>query len=190
MDADAGLYLADRIKRVNAAGYDFVAEIHLNAGGGTGTETYYHKGSEIGRKYADAICKEIAAALGVKQRSNGVDDGGDKVKLGSGGKDYFAIIRETKPTAVLIETVFIDTPADLAKVNTPDGQAACGAAIAEAVAKVRGSKRKTVSAGKPTGSLYRVQVGAFRERANAEAMLQKIKDAGFADAPPFDFAYF
>lgn len=182
MNENADLYLSDRIKKVNQMGYDFVAEIHLNAGGGTGTECYYHKGSEIGKKYADAICKEIAAALGIKQRSNGVDDGGDKVKLGSGGRDYFAIIRETACTVALIETVFIDTASDLAKVNTPDGQAACGAAIAEAVAKVRGAKRKTVSAGKPTGSLYRVQVGAFRERANAEAMLQKIKDAGFADA--------
>lgn len=163
-------------------GYDFVAEIHLNAGGGTGTETYYHKGSEIGRKYADAISKEIAAALGVKQRSNGVDDGGDKTKLGSGGKDYFAIIRETACKTVLVEAVFIDTASDLAKVSTPDGQAACGAAIAEAVAKVRGAKRKTVTVQKPTGSLYRVQVGAFSKRENAEAMLQKIKAAGFTDA--------
>ena len=94
-----------------------------------------------------------------------MDDGGDKVKLGSGGKDYFAIIRETKPTAVLIETVFIDTAFDLVKVSTPDGQAACSAAIAEAVTQVRGAnRRKIVTVQKPTDSLYRVQVGEFRER--------------------------
>lgn len=33
-----------------------------------------------------------------------------------------------------------------------------------------------------TGSLYRVQVGAFRVKANADAMLKKLKDAGFKDA--------
>ena len=31
-------------------------------------------------------------------------------------------------------------------------------------------------------SLYRVQVGAFRNRANAENMLNKLKSAGFVDA--------
>lgn len=182
LNADAGLYLTDRIKKVNQMGYDFVAEIHLNAGGGTGTETYYHKGSEIGRKYADAICKEIAAALGVKQRSNGVDDGGDKVKLGSGGKDYFAIIRETYPTAVLIETVFIDTASDLAKVSTPDGQAACGAAIAEAVARVRNAKRKTIVAPKPAKRvLHKIQGGAFADRKNAEKYLAELHAEGHTD---------
>ncbi len=182
MNENADLYLSDRIKKVNQMGYDFVAEIHLNAGGGTGTETYYHKGSEIGRKYADAICKEIAAALGIKQRSNGVDDGGDKVKLGSSGRDYFAIIRETKPTAVLIETVFIDTVSDLAKVSTPDGQAACGAAIAEAVARVRGAKRKTIVAPKPAKRvLHKIQGGAFADRKNAERRLAELHAAGWDD---------
>lgn len=182
MNADASLYLTERIAKVNKCDYDFVAEIHLNAGGGKGTECYYHHGSEKGRKYADAICKEISKALGVGQRSNGVDDGGDKIKLGSGGHDYFAIIRETKPTAVLIETVFIDTASDVAKVSTAEGQAACGAAIAEAVAKVRGAKRKAAPTSKPTGTLYRVQVGAYSKKENAEAMLKKVKDAGFKDA--------
>ncbi len=186
MNQNADLYLTERIKKVNQMGYDFVAEIHLNAAltaGGTGTECYYHKGNEKGKAYADAICKEISAALGISQRSNGVDDGGDKIKLNSAGNDYFAIIRETPCTAVLVECVFISNASDLEKVSTPDGQAACGAAIAEAVAKVRGAKRKEISAGSSaSGSIYRVQVGAFRERANAEAMLQKIKDAGFADA--------
>ncbi len=173
MNADAGLYLTDRIKKVNASGYDFVAEIHLNAGGGTGTECYYSHRSTEGRQYAEEICKEIHAALGVAER-------GAKTRRNARGSDYFAIIRETSCTAVLIETVFIDT-SDLETVSTTEGQAACGAAIAEAVAKVRGVKRKAITA-KPAGTLYRVQVGAFSKRENAEAMLRKIRDAGFADA--------
>ena len=32
------------------------------------------------------------------------------------------------------------------------------------------------------GKLYRVQVGAFTVKANAEALLKKLKAAGFADA--------
>ncbi len=143
MNYEGNLTLSDRIKKVNASNYDFIAEIHLNAGGGTGTECYYAKNSTKGKKYADQICKQISADLEVKQRSNGKDDGGDKVKLTSSGNDYFGIVRQTNPPAVLVETVFIDTTSDLAKVKTAEGQKKCGVAIAKAVATVRGAKKKT-----------------------------------------------
>lgn len=176
MNQNADLYLTDRIKKVNASGYDFVAEIHLNAGGGTGTECYYHKGSQLGRAYADAICKEISAALGIKQRANGTDDGGDKVKIGAGGKDYFAIIRETGCDAVLVECCFIDTASDVAKVATAEGQALCGEAIARAVAAVRGVKRKATSR-----VLHKIQGGAFADRKNAERWLAELHSEGHTD---------
>lgn len=182
MNENADLYLTERIKKVNQMGYDFVAEIHLNAGGGTGTECYYSNGNSVGKKYADEISKGIASALGVKQRSNGADDGGDKVKLNGAGKDYFAIIRDTKPTAVLVETVFIDTESDLAKVSTEEGQKSCGVAIAEAVAKVRGAKRKTIISPNPAKRvLYKIQGGAFADRKNAERRLAELKAAGWND---------
>lgn len=34
----------------------------------------------------------------------------------------------------------------------------------------------------PSGKLYRVQIGAFKEKSNAENCLQKAKNAGFTDA--------
>ena len=53
-------------------------------------------------------------------------------------------------------------------------------------ADVKAELAKTETAAAPaedkTGSLYRVQVGAFRVKANADAMLKKLKDAGFKDA--------
>lgn len=143
MNYDGSLCLSDRIEKVNKKTYDFIAEIHLNAGGGTGVECYYSKGSKEGQKYADKICDFISADLKVKQRPYGTDeDGGDKVKLTSSGADYFGIIRQTKPTAVLIETVFIDTASDLNKVKTASGQKKCGEAIAKAIGEVRGAKKK------------------------------------------------
>ena len=43
---------------------------------------------------------------------------------------------------------------------------------------------KEAEASKPaaTGKLYRVQVGAYSVKANAEAQLAKVKAAGFTDA--------
>lgn len=185
MNYEGNLTLEQRIRKCQDDTYDFIAELHLNAGGGTGVECYYKNGNAKGREYADAICDNIAAALGIPQRKNWTDeDGGDKVKLAADGSDYFGIIRRTKPTAVLIETVFIDTKADLDKVKTAAGQKKCGEAIAKAVASVRGLKKKaTTDANKTTATtakkeLYRVrkswknaasQTGAFSALENAIA---------------------
>lgn len=150
MNYNGDLYLADRIKKANANAYDLIMEIHLNSSTSTsanGVECYYENKDNIGYKYADAICDQIAADLGVAQRPYGTDaDGGDKVKLNSNGSDYFGIIRQ--PTKVnvrlLIETVFISNASDLAKVNTSAGQKKAGEAIAKAVANVRGAKKKPI----------------------------------------------
>ncbi len=155
MNYDGNLYLSDRIKKVNAADYDFIAEIHLNAGKGTGTEVYYRNGSTQGRKYSSAISANIAAEFGIKNR-------GAKTRLNSKNKDYFAIIRDTKPCAVLIESVFIDTPSDLAKVKTEAGQKACGEAIAKAIASVMGLKANTNKADNAVKSPVKPADGTFK----------------------------
>lgn len=155
MNYDGALYLSDRIKNVNSADYDFIAEFHLNAGKGTGTETYYSRSSTQGKKFASAISANIAAALGIKNR-------GAKLKLNSSGTDYFGIIRQTEPCAVLIETAFIDTPSDLAKIKTEAGQKACGEAAAQAVASVMNLKTRADNSEKspviPTDSSFKVKV--------------------------------
>ena len=173
MNYNGNLYLQERINKLKDNTYDFIAEIHLNAGGGTGTECYYYHGSRKGQKYADKICDYISADLGIAQRASYGDDrafdidkdGGDKTKQGKNGKDYFGIIRDTKPCAVLIATVFIDTASDLAKVKTSAGQKKCGEAIAKAVAEVRGLKKAVVAkpattTSKPAATMTQAQVQA------------------------------
>ena len=125
---DGSRDLSRRIKDVNAGNYGFAAEIHLNAGGGTGTEAYYYHGSPTGKKACDEMCKNVSAALNVKNR-------GAKVKLNSRGTDYFGFIRQTVPCAVLEEAVFIDCDSDLEKVKTEAGVKTCGEAIAKGIEK-------------------------------------------------------
>lgn len=134
MNYNGDLYLTDRIKKVNAADYDFIAEIHLNAGGGKGVEVFYYHDSPTGLKVSEEICNEIEQTLSVVNR-------GPKVRLGENGKDYFAIIRDTKPTAILVETVFIDNASDLAKVKNADGQKKCGEAIGRAIERALSVKK-------------------------------------------------
>ncbi len=129
MNYNGNLSLKDRINLLQDDTYDLVAEIHLNSGGGFGTECYYHHESQRGKELAEEITKTISNDMGIKNR-------GAKIKLNSNGDDYFGIIRETKPSAILIETMFIDT-SDVEKINSARGQKKCGKAIAKAVAKVR-----------------------------------------------------
>lgn len=166
MNYDGSLSLQERINRLKDDTYDFIAEIHLNAGGGTGTECYYHHLSERGKKYAEAITNNIASTFDVKNR-------GAKTKLGTSGNDYFGIIRSTKPCAILVETVFIDTDADLAKVKTATGQKKCGEAIAKAIASVRGLKEKkketTVKAETKSKFPYKVRINTATLNVRAGA---------------------
>ena len=133
MNYEGNLYLTDRIAAVNRSDYGFVAEIHLNAGGGTGTECFYYNGSPTGKRVAEEVTQEISRTLSVRNR-------GAKIRLNADGKDYFAIIRDTKPTAVLIETVFIDNGNDVSLVSTAGGQRRCGEAIGRALEKSLGVK--------------------------------------------------
>ncbi len=137
MNYNGDLYLTDRIRKVNSGDYDFVAEIHLNAGGGKGVEVYYYHDSPTGLRVSDEICKEIVNTLSVENR-------GPKVRVNKNGKDYFAIIRDTRPTAILVETVFIDYASDLAKVKTQEGQRKCGEAIGRAIERAFGGKKNKI----------------------------------------------
>lgn len=135
MNYNGNLSLRERINKLQDNTYDFVAEIHLNAGHGTGTECYYYHGSENCKKYAVAITDEISKEFGIRNR-------GPKTKLTSRGEDFFGIIRETKPTSVLVETMFIDSD-DLNLIKDEAGQKKCGEAIAKAIAAVRGVSEKS-----------------------------------------------
>lgn len=160
MNYEGNLYLTERINAANKAGFDFIAEIHLNAGGGTGTETYYSKFSNKGKQAATAISKNIAEAF--KKRNRGA-----KTRMNSSGKDYFGIIRQTKATAVLVETLFIDNYADLNELTNIEGQRKCGVAIADGIAEALGLSRKTANAPSNSGYLVRITAGSLFIRAGA-----------------------
>lgn len=118
--------LTQRIRYINLHNYSFVAEIHLNAGGGTGTETFYYHGSPTGKRVGTEVCKAISETLGIKNR-------GIKVKMNSQGQDYFGFIRQTRPCAILIEVCFIDSENDLSRLLRGDNIKKVGQAIGKAL---------------------------------------------------------
>lgn len=92
---------------------------------------------------------------------------------------YF--IRKTPTTSVLFESFFLDNDRDNDIGDTTDKQRAFGVAYAKAILEYLGIPYQDAVASKPAASekLYRVQVGAFRERKNAEKLLADLKADGY-----------
>lgn len=85
--------------KVNFANYDYVLEVHFNAGGGTGTKIYITS-KEKGHSVEDKIVANLAK-LGLRNRGVKVKD--------------FLVIKTAKNKGVssaLLETCFIDSKAD------------------------------------------------------------------------------
>lgn len=89
-------------------------------------------------------------------------------------------IKKTSAPCVYIEVDFHDVP-DVAKwiIEHPVD---IGEAICEGICNYYGVAYKKDEKEDPADVIYRVQVGAFRNKEYAEAMLEKVKAAGFSDA--------
>lgn len=158
--------IEDEIKECNSFKPELAVDIHINAGGGNGAEVYYHYGGGKGKTLANNILCEI---VNIGQESRGA-----KTKKNSNGKDYYAFIRETDSAAVIVEAAFIDNSKDIKIVNSAAKQKTMGVAIAKGILKTLEMKYKEPK-------LYRVQVGAFKSKKNAEALKTKLIKAGFRD---------
>lgn len=162
--------VAQEVAECNKFAPDLAVDIHNNAGGGDGAETFYTRSGGTGKKLAENILAQLSA-LGQKSR-------GAKTRLNSDGADYYAFIRQTKAPAVIVECAFVDSD-DIALIDTEAERTAVGEAIARGILHTLGVK---YSAGNTAdGSVtYRVQCGAYKQRANAEAQAERLKKAGFS----------
>ena len=166
--------LSEEIKECNAYDPDLAVEIHNNAGGGDGAEVYYSVYGGTGKVLAENILSEIVK---IGQNSRGA-----KTRKNSSGGDYYGWIRSTKAPAVIVEGAFLDNKKDIQIMDTKAEQITFGVAIAKGVLKTLDIAYKAQEAPvktETTGKVYRVQVGAYGVKANAEAMQKKLKAAGF-----------
>ncbi len=168
-----------KIAECNKFDPDLTGDIHNNAGRGDGCEIYHYSGGGPSKSLAENIAGEVKAIgqnlrLGTSGKYDGL-----KVKLNSAGNDYYAYIRETKAPAVIIECAFLDNDKDVQIIDTEAEQKAFGTAIAKGFLKELGIEYKEKPAPVKTDKLYRVQVGAYSVKANAEAMQKKLKSDGY-----------
>ena len=165
--------LNQEVAECNQFAPDLAVDIHNNAGGGDGVECWYSIVGGLSKTLADNMIREVVA---IGQNSRGA-----KTRKNAEGRDYYGFIRGTKAPAVIVECAFIDNKKDIAIIDTPAEQKKMGVAIAKGILKTLGIAWKApVATDNNVGNkIYRVQVGAFADKTNAEAMVKKLKSAGF-----------
>lgn len=155
----------EEVREANASGAEIAVSFHANAGGGDGFEAFYYVGSSKGEKLAK-LTEKYVKELG--QNSRGVK---------SGNHLYF--VRKTDMPAVLVESFFMDNEKDKAIGDTIEEQKLFGVAYAKAILEYLGIAYNTKSETVTEDKIYRVQVGAFKVKANAEKLQSELKSKGY-----------
>lgn len=164
--------MQEKCQASNAFGADLHVPIHTNAFNGTvsGTRMFCFNSGGEGMKACKAIFARLAPITPGTSESIQVND-------------YDEIVYTNAPAAY-VECEFHDNAktAQWIVEHTTD----IGEAIAQGICDYFGVTFKAPEQPKPaepetptTDKLYRVQVGAFANRDNAEKMLQRLKAAGF-----------
>lgn len=155
---DCDSSINSKVAASNAFKADVCMDIHINAGGGDGSEVYYSHVSAPGKKLAQSI---VDATLAIRQNTRGI-----KTKLDTDGTDYFGMIRMTDAPAVLVECAFIDNATDIQIINTEAKRKVFGYAIADGVAKYLGVKlptAKPTTPSKPTTATVKIEAPNLKD---------------------------
>ena len=172
--------LTNIVKKCNAHAVDLDISIHFNAGAKdskgngktTGTEVFIYSSDSKAKPYAENVAKVISA-LGFKNR-------GVKVN------ENLYVLKKTNSPAMLIEVCFCDDKDDVALYDCKSIAESIVFAITgqkyneptnDDVDPDLGEEEKDKTDNKD--SIYRVQVGVYSKKANAEAMQKKLIAAGF-----------
>ena len=111
--------VGEEVAEANAFEADIAVSFHENAGGGDGSETYYHANCETSRALARYMEN---ASLKLGQNSRGTKP---TTSL------YF--LNKTAMPAALVETAFIDNANDISIIDNPDELASFGRAYGQAI---------------------------------------------------------
>lgn len=157
--------LSQRIVQSNKLKCDYHIPIHTNAGGGNGTRIFVYP-PNVNNKMAKSILKHVGEWSVGKT---------DKVVTNT----TFREIKETSAIAIYIEGEFHDTNGN--HIKPEEYSASIFLGICEALgitAKPTNAKTDEIPNVDDGGKFYRVQIGAYKDRKNAERACREIRDKG------------
>ena len=170
---DRYLTLGERTDLANSWGADLFLSIHINSAESdqaNGFETFVFNGNIS----AETIAFQNIMHEEIRKQIQPIRDRGKK-------RANLAVLRQSNMPALLTENLFISNGADAGKLKDPNfiNKVILGHVIG--IEKFLGLKRKSTE--EPTmEKLYRVQLGAFSKKDNAEALVKEAKEKGFLDA--------
>ena len=169
--------LANRTNKANKWGADFYLAIHhnagINGGSGGGLVAYvYTNASAESKDWQKKLYNAIIKNTGLK--------GNRSTPLASANLHE---CRETNAPAVLLECGFMDSKTDVPVILTDAFADKVASACVSVIVSKGGLKAKKAEV-KPTTTpttktLYKVQVGAFENKKNAEDLVAKLKKNGY-----------
>lgn len=167
--------VADRAKKANNFGADIYISVHhnagINGGSGGGIVAYtYIKVDSLTKDWQQLLYNKLIARTSLK--------GNRAQPLASAD---LGECRLTRMPAVLLECGFMDSATDVPVILSEDFANKCAEAITEAIVEKGGLEPLPAEENDKQNKevLYRVQVGAYKVKANAEKMKKRLQDAGF-----------
>lgn len=160
-----------------AKSYDLFISEHSNAFNGKvrGVEVFYSLRRPVDKVHAQALSKVISTLMNNPDRGAKTREYPNKP-----GVDYHGVIRAAAsvgcPHIFLVENGFHDNPQDEAWLKQDSNLKKLAQVQADIICSILGVKLQPPSDGK---TLYRVQVGAFKNKANADRMYHRLKAAGY-----------
>jgi N-acetylmuramoyl-L-alanine amidase len=170
-NTDTYLTLEQRTAAANKWGADVLVSIHINAAeaeSANGFESFvYTKVGSDTKALQNVLHRAILRRIGMTDR-------GQKAK-------NLHMVRESKMNAVLTECGFISNRSDSAKMKQESWKSEVARGHAEGIAEFIGLKKRAEkpAAAAPAEKLYRVQVGAFEDRENADKLAADLRKQGY-----------
>ena len=165
--------LETRTNNANKFNADFYLSIHHNAGiklgsgGGVVAYVYPNVGKET-TNWQKALYDAVIKYTGLK---------GNRSKPLA--QSNLHVLRESHMPAVLIECGFMDSTTDTPIILAEEFADGVAKACVEVIVEKGGLAKKKVEQPTETKTLYRVQVGAFSKRPNAEKLQAELKAKGY-----------
>jgi N-acetylmuramoyl-L-alanine amidase len=165
--------LQERSDRANGWGANVHIDIHANAFGSTwndanGIETFvYKKSLKEAVSLAQKVQSNIVKATGLKDR--GVKEGD------------LHMLRETKMTAILVECGFMTNKKEATLLKSDNYRRIVAGAILAGLVEQYGLKKKAVAKPATANKIgkFKVQVGSFSDKKNADRLATELKGKGY-----------
>ena len=180
-DTEKDTSLKDRTNKANNAKANLFASVHYNAlkdiwrSGIGGIETYHHPNSVRGKEVAKLVHKHLMQETNINDRG---------VKSAN-----FYVLRETKMASFLCECGFMDIKKEAELMLDEEYQWKCARGIAKGICEYYKIQYKELQINQSNNNsdtnktnddtVYKIQVGVYKDKDNAENTLNKLKEAGF-----------